>query len=130
MRISELAKRTGTTARALRFYEAQGLLEAGRSANGYRDYGERDYRLVTEIQTLQAIGFSLDETRPFVECLRAGHETGDSCADSIEVYERKLAEVDALLGRLGDVRASLLAKLAEALAKQPDPCRVPVAGTE
>ncbi|GAA1947720.1 MerR family transcriptional regulator [Amycolatopsis minnesotensis] len=130
MRISELAKRTGTTARALRFYEAQGLLEAGRSANGYRDYGERDHRLVTEILTLQAIGFSLDETRPFVECLRAGHDTGDSCADSIEVYERKLTEVDALLERLGDVRASLLAKLGDALAKQPDPCRVPSAGTE
>lgn len=128
MRISELAKRTGTTARALRFYEAQGLLEAERSANGYREYGERDYRLVTEILTLQAIGFSLDETRPFVECLRAGHDTGDSCADSIEVYERKLAEVDALLDRLGDVRASVLAKLADALAKQPDPCRVPSAG--
>jgi DNA-binding transcriptional MerR regulator len=129
MRIGELAKRVGTTTRALRFYESQGLLRARRSANGYREYDEEDYRLVDEILTLQAVGFNLDDTRPFVDCLRAGHETGDSCADSIEVYERKLAEVDACLERLGSVRASLLAKLAGALANQPGPCVVADAST-
>ncbi|KAA9148950.1 MerR family transcriptional regulator [Amycolatopsis acidicola] len=125
MRIGELARRAGTTTRALRFYEAQGLLPARRAANGYREYGEEDLRLVSEIQTLQAVGFSLDDTRPFVDCLRAGHESGDSCADSIEVYERKLAEVDACLARLSEVRTSLLAKLAGALHREPGPCTVP-----
>jgi DNA-binding transcriptional MerR regulator len=124
MRIGELARRAGTTTRALRFYESQGLLEAQRSANGYREYDEEDFRLVNEILTLQAAGLSLDDTRPFVECLRAGHEAGDSCADSIEVYQRKLAEVDACLDRLNSVRAGLLAKLAGALARQPGPCGV------
>ncbi|MGC7102979.1 MerR family transcriptional regulator [Amycolatopsis lurida] len=124
MRIGELARRAGTTTRALRFYEAQGLLDAPRAANGYRDYGEEHVRMVTEIRTLQAAGLSLDDTRPFVDCLRSGHEAGDSCADSIEVYERKLAEVDACLDRLNSVRADLLAKLAAAMARQPDPCRV------
>ncbi|WIX99987.1 MerR family transcriptional regulator [Amycolatopsis mongoliensis] len=126
MRIGELARRTGTTTRALRFYEAQGLLAARRSANGYREYDEGDLQLVKEIQTLQTVGLSLDETRPFVDCLRSGHETGDSCASSIEVYRRKLEEADALLSRLGGIRAELAAKLAGALARQaPDPCVVP-----
>ncbi len=128
MRIGELAQRTGTTTRALRFYEAQGLLPAGRAANGYREYDEHDVALVAEITTLRTVGLSLDDTRPFVECLRAGHGTGDSCADSLEVYRRKLAEVDACLARLGAVRAELAAKLAEALDRQefrPDPCVVP-----
>lgn len=124
MRIGELAKRAGTTTRALRFYESQGLLESRRAANGYREYGEDDLRLVDEIRTLQAVGLTLDDTRPFVECLRAGHEAGDSCADSIEVYQRKLAEVDACLERLTAVRADLAAKLTAAWARQPDPCRV------
>lgn len=124
MRIGELARRAGTTTRALRFYESQGLLAAQRTANGYREYGEADLRLVDEIRALRAAGLSLAETRPFVECLRAGHEAGDSCADSIEVYRRKLAEVDACLERLGAVRAGLLAKLASAIARQPDSCRV------
>ena len=128
MRIGELAQRTGTTPRALRFYEDQGLLAARRAANGYREYDERDLELVTEILALQTIGLSLDETRPFVECLRSGHETGDSCASSIEVYRRKLAEADALIARLGAIRGELAAKLANALARQdraPDPCVVP-----
>ncbi|MFD6066838.1 MerR family transcriptional regulator [Amycolatopsis lurida] len=124
MRIGELAARTGTTTRALRFYESQGLLDARRASNGYREYDEDDYRLVNEILTLQAVGLSLEDTRPFVECLRAGHETGDSCADSIEVYQRKLAEVDACLARLNDVRESLLTKLAGALKTPPGPCVV------
>jgi DNA-binding transcriptional MerR regulator len=124
MRIGELAKRAGTTTRALRFYESQGLLTAQRSANGYREYDEEDIRLVSEIRTLQAVGLSLDDTRPFVDCLRAGHETGDSCADSIEVYQRKLEEVNACIDRLTAARANLLAKLADALPKQPGPCGV------
>ena len=128
MRIGELAQRTGTTPRALRFYESQGLLRAERSANGYREYDEDDLRLVAEITTLQTVGFSLDDTRPFVDCLRAGHGSGDSCASSLEVYRRKLAEVDACLARLGAVRAELADKLAEAVSRQefpPDPCVVP-----
>ncbi|TNC27790.1 MerR family transcriptional regulator [Amycolatopsis alkalitolerans] len=124
MRIGELAQRAGTTTRALRFYEAQGLLRARRSANGYREYGEEDVRLVSEIRTLQAVGLTLDDTRPFVECLRAGHDTGDACADSIEVYQRKLDEVNACIERLTDVRETLLSKLADALPGLQGPCGV------
>jgi len=124
MRIGELARRTGTTTRALRFYESEGLLSARRAANGYREYGEDELRQVREIQALRAVGFSLDDTRPFVECLRAGHETGDACAESIEVYERKLTEVEDMLTRLLAVRDDLRAKLTRALDTEPGPCRV------
>ena len=131
MRIGELAKRAGTTTRALRFYESQGLLDpAERAVNGYREYGERDLRLVSEILSLQAAGLSLEETRPFVACLRAGHEAGDDCADSVEVYRLKVAELDALAARLAEVRAGLVAKLADALAREPGPCRVDVGRIE
>lgn len=118
MRIGELADQAGTTTRALRLYEEMGLLETRRSANGYRDYDERDVRLVREILNLRAVGFALDETRPFVECLRAGHATGDSCPDSIAVYRRKLAEVDGYLDRLNALRADITGKLAEACARR------------
>ncbi|MGW4485778.1 MerR family transcriptional regulator [Amycolatopsis sp. NPDC004368] len=123
MRIGELARRAGTTPRALRFYEAQGLLPAGRSANGYRDYDEDDLRLVSEIQTLRTVGFTLEDTRPFVDCLRTGHESGDACPASVEVYRRKLEEVERCLRDLGAVRTALMHKLADASARQ-DPCRV------
>ncbi|MET7998479.1 MerR family transcriptional regulator [Amycolatopsis sp. NPDC005232] len=129
MRIGELARRAGTTPRALRFYEAQGLLPAGRSANGYREYDEDDLRLVSEIQTLRTVGFTLEDTRPFVDCLRTGHESGDACPASVEVYRRKLEEVEKCLADLGAVRTALMDKLAEASARH-DPCRLETTAEE
>ncbi|MFF6997401.1 MerR family transcriptional regulator [Streptomyces sp. NPDC008313] len=104
MRIGELAARAGTTTRTLRYYESRGLLPARRGGNGYRTYDEGDLRLLRQITTLRDFGFDLEETRPFVECLRAGHPEGDSCPASLDVYRRKLAELDALIGELATVR--------------------------
>ncbi|TDE10979.1 MerR family transcriptional regulator [Jiangella asiatica] len=120
MRIGDLAKRAGTTTRALRFYEAQGLLSARRSSNGYREYDEDDVRVVEEILMLQRIGFSLDETRPFIDCLRAGNDSGDVCAPSIETYERKLVQLDASVDRLTATRDRLSTMLSSARARSVD----------
>ncbi|MEV0849783.1 MerR family transcriptional regulator [Streptomyces sp. NPDC049954] len=114
MRIGELAARAGTTTRTLRYYEARGLLPARRDGNGYRTYGEEDLRLVRQIRTLQDFGFGLEETRPFVECLRAGHPEGDSCPASLGVYRRKLGELDELIERLVAVRAAVGGQLERA----------------
>ncbi|MFD5099862.1 MerR family transcriptional regulator [Streptomyces albidochromogenes] len=114
MRIGELAERAGTTTRALRYYESRGLLPARRAVNGYRTYDEDDLRLLKQIRTLRDFGFELEETRPFVDCLRAGHPAGDSCPASLDVYRRKLAELDALMGRLDAVRTQVAAQLARA----------------
>ena len=62
MRIGELAARAGTTTRALRYYEARGLLPARRGGNGYRTYDEGDLKLLRQIRTLQDFGFDLEET--------------------------------------------------------------------
>ncbi|MEV6007797.1 MerR family transcriptional regulator [Streptomyces sp. NPDC051976] len=115
MRIGELAERAGTTTRTLRYYESLGLLPpADRAGNGYRSYDEEHLRLLEQIRVLQDFGFGLEETRPFVECLRAGHPAGDTCAASLEVYRRKLAELDACVDRLQEVRAQVAAQLARA----------------
>ncbi|MFE5144473.1 MerR family transcriptional regulator [Streptomyces fagopyri] len=114
MRIGELATRAGTTTRTLRYYESRGLLPARRTGNGYRTYDEDDLRLLRQIRTLQDFGFDLEETRPFVECLRAGHPEGDSCPASLAVYRRKLGELDALIGELRAVRSEVGAQLARA----------------
>ncbi|MGW2180027.1 MerR family transcriptional regulator [Streptomyces sp. NPDC001732] len=114
MRIGELAERAGTTTRTLRYYESRGLLPARRTDNGYRAYDEDDLRLVRQIRTLQESGFELEETRPFVECLRAGHPAGDACPASLAVYRRKLDQLDALIEQLRTVRAQVGAQLARA----------------
>jgi len=114
MRIGELAERAGVSTRALRYYEQQGLLVARRSSNGYRQYDESDVRLVQEIRSLLHAGFTLKDTRPFVDCLRAGHDKGGSCPESVAVYRRKLAEIDTEIRTLIGRRAELADQLAHA----------------
>jgi DNA-binding transcriptional MerR regulator len=118
VRIGELAEQVGTSTRTLRYYEARGLLPARRSVNGYREYGGDDVRVVREIRALLDIGFGLDEIRPFVECLRAGNAAGDACPASLEVYRRKLAELDNCIARLQSVRDQVSAQLAAASRTQ------------
>jgi DNA-binding transcriptional MerR regulator len=120
MRIGELARRAGTSTRSLRYYEEQGLLSARRTANGHRDYDEADLRVVREIRGLLTIGFGLEETRPFVECLQSGHESGDACPASVAVYRRKLTEVEDYLVRLTSVRDHLRTQLDRAERHQQD----------
>ncbi|HEX3592270.1 MAG TPA: MerR family transcriptional regulator [Pseudonocardiaceae bacterium] len=126
MRIGELAERAGTSSRSLRYYEQQGLLATRRGANGHREYDESDLRLVHQIRELLAIGFGLEETRPFVECLRAGHESGDVCPASIAVLRRKLTEVEDCIDRLTAVRDRLRGQLAEVTSPtgKESPCPV------
>ncbi|KUL43822.1 MerR family transcriptional regulator [Streptomyces sp. NRRL F-4489] len=119
MRIGELAERAGVSTRTLRYYESRGLLPARRAVNGYRVYDDEDLRLVAQIRTLQDFGFGLDETRPFVECLRAGHPQGDSCPASLDQYRRKIDELDALIGQLNSVRDQVAAELVRAEADLP-----------
>jgi DNA-binding transcriptional MerR regulator len=112
MRIGELAERAGTTPRALRYYESVGLLPPpGRTGNGYRSYGEEHLRLLTQIRTLQDFGFGLEETRPFVDCLVAGHQAGDTCAASVAAQlaraELAAADVGEPMCELGAAAAPL-----------------------
>ncbi|GAA5082997.1 DNA-binding transcriptional MerR regulator [Thermocatellispora tengchongensis] len=114
MRIGEMARRAGVSTRALRYYEQHGLISARRGPNGYREYDESQLALVAEIRSLLTAGFTLEDARPFVECLRSGNATGDSCPESVAVYRRKLAELDDQIRTLVARRAEVAAQLAGA----------------
>jgi DNA-binding transcriptional MerR regulator len=122
MLIGELAERTGTSTRRLRYYEEHGLVRAQRDSNGYRRYSDAELRMVREIRALLAVGFGLDDIKPFVECLRAGNAAGHVCPDSVAVLRRKLAEADAYVGRLIEVRDQLRDQLAQAIASREGQC--------
>jgi len=111
MRIGELARRSGTSARSIRYYEQQGLMAARRDPNGYRDYDEAHLRLVAEIRSLLVNGFDLEEIRPFVDCLHAGIQARRSCPGGIDVYRRKLAELDSRIGELQSLRDRIAGEL-------------------
>jgi DNA-binding transcriptional MerR regulator len=111
MRIGELARRAGASARSLRYYEEQGLLRSDRDANGWRDYDEAEVRFVLEIRSLLAGGFGLDEIRPLLDCLRSGTSVRLACPDAAAVYGRKLAELDAAIADLSVLRDQVAADL-------------------
>ena len=57
--ITEVCRRTGLSARALRFYEARGLVTAQRSAAGQRRYGADEVAQLHRVTVLKRTGFSL-----------------------------------------------------------------------
>lgn len=60
--IGQIARRTGLSAKALRLYEARGLLAPdARSASGYRLYGPPALARLAEIGVLKRAGFTLGE---------------------------------------------------------------------
>src|ERR1043165_4575638 len=126
MLIGELASRAGTSTRTLRYYEEQGLVRPQRDTNGYRQYDDAELRVVHEIRSLLAVGFGLDDIKPFVACLRAGNSSGHVCPDSVAVLRRKLAEVDGYLSELTEVRHRLQAQLTLAVEHRETPCSSPL----
>jgi DNA-binding transcriptional MerR regulator len=84
----------GVSIKALRYYEAVGLVRPGRRTNGYRVYSEEDVRAAAELRQLMALGLTTQEAEPFLECLRAGHDAVDDCPESIAAYQHKIDQLD------------------------------------
>ena len=70
--IGALSERTGVATSALRFYEAQGLIQAGRSEGGQRRFGRDTLRRVSFIRIAQQVGLSLEEIRSALASLPDG----------------------------------------------------------
>jgi MerR family transcriptional regulator, redox-sensitive transcriptional activator SoxR len=67
--IGAVSERTGVAHSALRFYEAEGLIHATRSAGGQRRYPRDVLRRVSFIRIAQQVGLSLDEIRTALSSL-------------------------------------------------------------
>ncbi|MER8029365.1 MerR family transcriptional regulator [Streptomyces bauhiniae] len=116
MRIGELARATGTTTRALRYYEEHGLLRPERSANGYRDYGPEAVRLVENIRLLLASGLTTEDLSLIGTCLRDELVGDHRCAEpggKVAVFEQRLAVIQQRIDELTCVRTRLLDRLGE-----------------
>jgi MerR family redox-sensitive transcriptional activator SoxR len=59
--ISEVSRRSGVAASALRFYEERGLISSERAGSGHRRYPRPVLRRIAFIVFAQRIGLSLDE---------------------------------------------------------------------
>lgn len=61
MRIGEAARASGLTVKAIRHYEAVGLLPDVRRVGSYRDYSAGDLERLSLIGHCRSLGFGLDE---------------------------------------------------------------------
>ena len=122
MRIGEVARGAGVSTKTVRYYESLGLFSVGRLANGYRDYDESHVELVREIQSLRTLGIGAEQTRPFLDCLVAGNERADDCAESVAAYRATIAALDSRIAELQSRRAALAVLIADATARDRPLC--------
>ncbi|MFI5802053.1 MerR family transcriptional regulator [Streptomyces sp. NPDC051561] len=115
MRIGELAKATGVTSRALRYYEEQRLIVPERSPSGQRHYSEHMVERVRWIQALYRAGLN---SRTIVDLFpgSAAGVTADSVADRL-VVERD--RIDAQVRDLMNTRDRLDALITTAADPHP-----------
>ena len=97
--ISEVARRTGLTARALRFYEARGLVTPLRSYNGRRYYGPAELERIHQIVMLKRAGLSLGDI---------ARMTARRPVDLAALVEAKLAAIAQQAAALDEAQALLL----------------------
>ena len=67
--IGQLAKRTGLSVSAIRYYEQRGLVDAERNAGGQRRFLRSDIRRLSFVLIAQQFGFSIEEIRRELEKL-------------------------------------------------------------
>jgi MerR family redox-sensitive transcriptional activator SoxR len=72
--ITELSKRSGVAASALRYYESLGLIEASRTRGNQRRYRRGVLRRVAVVKVARAMGVSLAQVQAAFEALPAGRE--------------------------------------------------------
>jgi DNA-binding transcriptional MerR regulator len=104
---------TNTSRRLLRYYEEQGLIVAGRCANGYRDYDERFVDRVLQIRGLLDAGLPTRIIKQILPCLdkpRVIHFR-DATPEMLATLEGELDRMDqriACLSRNRDAVAEYL----------------------
>ncbi|MEU6779629.1 MerR family transcriptional regulator [Nonomuraea angiospora] len=115
MLIGELAAKAGTTTRALRYYEEQGLLEPGRTTAGHRVYEPGATLRVRNIRELLACGFTVDDVKSFLDHLDAELPEmfcdAPPCAASNAVAAQRVAELEKRIATLTRLRDSLVQRM-------------------
>ena len=107
MRIGQVARMTGLSIKAIRYYEAVGVLPPPmRSGRRYRLYGEEDMRRLFLIKQAKRLGVSLREVGELLNLANVG------CCTTVRpglhaVLEEKLRQINSRIRDLQTLRASI-----------------------
>ena len=105
--IGELARESGVTMRALRFYQSKGLLTPQRNGSA-RMFSHEDRDRLALILQGKRLGFTLNEIRDMMVarvrgCTNALPISRKKCVEQITMLERQRREIDGALAELRQI---------------------------
>ncbi len=116
--VGKAAQAAGLTPKAVRLYEARGLLpEAERTEAGYRTYTDDDITVLRFIGQAKTLGLSLAEIRDILDIRRGGTTP---CRHVVRLLDQRIREVDRTLTELRQLRRSLAGTRATAQDQMQD----------
>ena len=123
--IAELARELGVTARAIRFYEAKGLLEPQR-AGSTRVYTYRDRARLLIILRGKRLGFSLAQVQQYLDLYDADPTRREQLVhllrgarQRIDDLEQQRRDLELTLDELREVEEQTLAAMRDAGIEPP-----------
>lgn len=103
--IGEVATQSGVSRKAVRLYEAAGILPPPRrTAAGYRVYGRGTQSFLAFITQARRFGFRLEEIKEIAGIKRSGRVP---CPNVHDLVRRKFKDLDKALADLTEVRQRL-----------------------
>lgn len=110
MQIGEVAKRTGLTVKAIRHYEARGLLGAVPRRRRYRAFGPQHLERLEHIRRAKELGMTLREIRGIFVASPAVASDRALAVVEAKIRERadEIRRAEEALKRLRAVRAEIL----------------------
>ena len=98
MRVIELARLSGVSADAVRYYARVGLLIPKRNPlNGYREFSGTDVKRLWFIKRAQSLGFSLGEIQTIV---RQARQRKSPCSMARDIIQKRIEKVGEELEQL------------------------------
>jgi DNA-binding transcriptional MerR regulator len=117
LRVGEVAARSGFSRKALRLYEARGILPAPRrTPSGYRLYPADILRLLAFVAAARRLGLTLAEIKDIV----AIRHTGSPCIHVRSLLEQKATALEGMLKELRRILRSWRADAACVAAVCPN----------